>query len=60
MMFFEQNDDFIDYDKKTPYTFEKYETKNGVKYKIIYTVSRGVADSRIITYEVINLGEDVE
>lgn len=59
-MFFQEADDLIDYDRKTPYTFEKYEIKDGIKYKIIYTVNRGVADSRIITYEVVEIGEEVE
>lgn len=58
-MFYEI-DDLIDYDRKTPYTFETIEIKNNVKYRIIHTVRRGVADSRIITYEVIKIGEEIE
>ena len=54
------NDGQIDYDRKTPYTFETFETHNGIKYKIIHTVRKGVADSRIINYEVIKIGEEVE
>ncbi len=50
----------IDYDRKTPYTFETFETKDGINYKIIHTVRRGVADSRIITYEVVKIGEEIE
>jgi len=52
--------DVIDYDRKTPYTIEKIEIINGTKYKIIYTVRKGVADSRIINYDIENLGEEVE
>ena len=59
-MFFEENDNSIDYDKKTPYKFETIEIKNGVKYKIIHTVRKGVADSRIITYEIEKLGDEIE
>ena len=59
-MFFQEDDGLIDYDRKTPYTFEKIEEINGVKYKVIYTVSRGVADSRIINYEIKKLGEEIE
>ena len=59
-MFFEKNeDDLIDYERKTPYTFETIEIKNGCKYKIIHTVRKSVADSRIITYEVIKIGEEI-
>ena len=50
----------IDYDRRTPYTFETFEIKDGIKYKIIHTVRKGVADSRIITYEVIKIGEEIE
>ena len=50
--------DQIDYDRKTPYTFETFETHNGIKYKIIHTVRKGVADSRIVNYEVIKIGEE--
>ncbi len=50
----------IDYDRKTPYTFETLEVKDGITYKIIHTVRRGVADSRIITYEVVEIGEEIE
>ena len=59
-MFFEKEDDLIDYNRKTPYTFETIEIKKGIKYKIIHTVRRGVADSRIITYEVEKIGEEIE
>ena len=59
-MFFEKDDNLIDYDRKTPYTFEIIEVKNGIKYKIIHTVRKSVADSRIITYEVIKIGEEIE
>jgi hypothetical protein len=55
-MFFEKEDGLIDYDRQTPYTFERYTEEKGIKYKIIYTVRRGVADSRIINYEIIKLG----
>lgn len=53
-------DDLIDYDRKTPYMFETIEVKNGIKYKIIHTVRKGVADSRIINYEIIKIGEEIE
>lgn len=55
-----QRDDLIDYDRKTPYTFETIETINGIKYKIIHTVMRGVADSRIVNYEFIKIGETID
>jgi len=58
-MFFEEDTGLIDYDRKTPYTFERIEISKGVKYKVIYTVRRGVADSRIINYEIIKLGDEV-
>ena len=45
----------IDYDRKTPYTFETLEIEKGILYKIIHTVRKGVADSRIITYKIIEL-----
>ena len=57
MMFFKEDDGLIDYDRKTPYTFETIEIKVGIKYRIIHTVSKGVADSRIITYDVVKIGE---
>jgi hypothetical protein len=53
-------EDVIDYDRKTPYTLERYEIKDGIKYKIIYTINRGVADSRIVTYEIEKIGEEIE
>jgi len=53
-------DSIIDYERKTPYTIEKIEIINGIKYKIIYTVRKGVADSRIINYDMEKLGEEVE
>lgn len=56
-MFFEKDNQLIDYDRPTPYTFERYIEENGIKYKIIYTVRRGVADSRIISYEMIKTGD---
>jgi len=59
-MFLEKNNEEIDFNKKTPYKFETIEIKNGIKYKIIHTVRKGVADSRIITYEVEVLGEEIE
>ena len=59
-MFFENNEGLIDYERKTPYTFETIEISNGIKYKIIHTVRKGVADSRIINYEVIKIGEEIE
>ena len=59
-MFFENYDDIVDYDRQTPYVIEKIEIKNGIKYKIIHTVRKGTADSRIITYEVVKEGETVE
>lgn len=60
-MFFEKNDsDIIDYDRRTPYSVEKIEIINKVKYKVIYTVQRGVADSRIINYKMIKIGEEIE
>ena len=52
------NHDQIDYDRKTPYTFETFELINGSMYKIIHTVRRGVADSRIVNYEMIKIGEE--
>ena len=60
MMFFEKDDELIDYDRKTPYSFQKIELINGEKYKVIYTVRRGVADSRIISYEIVKLEKEVE
>ena len=56
-MFFQEDDGLIDYDRKTPYSFEKIEEHKGTKYKVIYTVRRGVADSRIINYEFIKIGD---
>lgn len=53
-------DDIIDYERKTPYTIERIEIINGIKYKIIYTVRKGVADSRIINYDMQKLGEEIE
>lgn len=50
-------DDIIDYERKTPYTIERIEEINGKKYKIIYMVRKGVADSRIINYEIEKIGE---
>ena len=52
--------DIIDYDRKTPYTIEKIEIINNIKYRIIYTVRKGVADSRIINYDMERLGEEIE
>ena len=52
--------DQIDYDRKMPYTFETFETHNGIKYKLIHTVRKGVADSIIVNYEVIKIGEEIE
>jgi hypothetical protein len=58
-MFFKEDDDLIvDHNRQTPYSIERIEIKNGIKYKIIYTIRRGVADSRIINYEIIKLGSD--
>ena len=54
------DDGQIDYDRKTPYTFETFETSKGIKYKIIHTVRKGVADSRIISYEIVKIGEQIE
>ena len=53
-------DDIIDYERKTPYTIERIEIINEIKYKIIYTVRKGVADSRIINYDMQKLGEEIE
>lgn len=53
-------EEIIDYDRKTPYTIEKIEEINGKKYKIIYTVRKGVADSRIINYDIEKIGEEIE
>tara|TARA_Y100000592_G_C5348220_1_gene257597 strand:- start:422 stop:595 length:174 start_codon:yes stop_codon:yes gene_type:complete len=53
-----EEDNIIDYDRKTPYVVERFETINGIKYKVIYTVRRGVADSRIINYDMIKIGEE--
>ena len=52
--------DIIDYDRKTPYTIERIEIINEIKYKVIYTVRKGVADSRIITYDMQKIGEEIE
>lgn len=57
-MFFQEDDGLIDYNRKTPYSFERIEEEKGVKYKVIYTVRRGVADSRIISYEIIKIGDE--
>ena len=54
------NHDLIDYDRKTPYTFETLEIEKGIKYNIIHTVRKGVADSRIVNYEYIKIGEEIE
>ena len=54
------NDCQIDYERRTPYTFETFETSKGIKYKIIHTVRKGVADSRIISYEIVKIGEQIE
>lgn len=59
-MFLKEDDGLIDYDRKTPYEYYTIEVKDGVKYRIIHTVRRGVADSRIITYEVEKIGETGE
>jgi hypothetical protein len=59
-MFFENQDDIIDYDRKTPYIIERIEMIDNIKYKVIYTIRRGVADSRIINYEMIKIGEEIE
>ena len=53
-------DDIIDYNRKTPYKIERIELISGIKYKIVYTVRKGVADSRIINYDIIKLGEEIE
>jgi hypothetical protein len=53
-------EDVIDYERKTPYTIETFEIINGIKYKIIHTVRRGVADSRIVNYEFIKIGEEID
>ena len=53
-------ENIIDYERKTPYTIEKIEEINGIKYKIIYTVRKGVADSRIINYDMEKIGEEIE
>jgi hypothetical protein len=60
VFFHENNNDIVDYDRKTPYTIEKLKTIEGIKYKIIYTIRKGVADSRIINYEMIKIGENIE
>lgn len=60
-MFFESlNDDIVDYYRKTPYSIERIEKINGIKYKIIYTVRKGVADSRIVSYDMKKLEEKIE
>ena len=60
-MFFEKDDnDIVDYNRRTPYTIERIEIISGIKYKIIYTIRKGVADSRIINYEMEKLGEEIE
>ena len=60
-MFFEKNDDdIVDYYRKTPYTIERIEVINGIKYKIIYTVRKGVADSRIVSYDMKKLEGEIE
>ena len=53
-------DDIIDYEKKTPYKIEKIEIFNNIKYQIIYTVRKGPADSRTISYEIKKIGEQIE
>ena len=58
-MFFENQDDIIDYDRKTPYSIERIEIIDNIKYKVIYTIRRGVADSRIINYEMIKIGDKI-
>jgi hypothetical protein len=52
-------DYIINYNEKTPYTFTTIEVIGNVKYKIIYTVAKGPADSRIINYKVIKIGENI-
>ena len=59
-MFFDVNEEIIDYDRKTPYTIEKTRVINGIKYKIIYTIRKGVADSRIISHDMEKIGEEIE
>ena len=55
----EENDNLIiDYDRKTPYVVERIETINDKKYKVIYTIRKGVADSRIINYDMKKIGEE--
>ena len=56
----ENDDDIIDYERKTPYQIEKIEFINNIKYKIIYTVRKGVADSRIINYDIKKIGDEIE
>jgi hypothetical protein len=54
------DDDQVDYDRKTPYSFETFQTIGGEKYKIIHTVRKGIADSRIVNYEFVKIGEEIE
>ena len=49
-----------DYDRKTPYTYSEICVINNIKYKIIHTVSVGPAGSRIVSYEFIKIGEEIE
>jgi hypothetical protein len=48
----------INFYNKKFYTFTSIEVKNKIKFRIKYTVSQGVADSRIVTYEIENIGEE--
>ena len=45
----------IDYDKKTPYEFDTYRKIKGEFYKIINTVCKGPAGSRIIMHKMIKI-----
>lgn len=53
----QENKNYIDYDRATPFVFETIEILHGIKYRIIHTVRRGVGDSRIVTYKIEKIGE---
>ena len=47
----------IDFDKKVPYVYEERKTINGKLYKVIHYVSRGPADSRMITSKLVEIDD---
>jgi hypothetical protein len=56
----QENKSNIDHGETAPFVFETIATLRGIKYIIIHTVKPGIADSRIITYELQKIGEEIE